>query len=287
MSLTAQQRAQWMLSYWQSMAMSSAQYAAWMVNENAGNVSAIAVAQKIAEAQRTMKLLVAECTSSPTTRLSAFAGNGLFEQALLLEDGRLTGVVLSAARAGRVDTFTLAALMAGDRNLRPPRQIMLDMIYDAGTAGIFAIKEPSGMTSWIKSVNAAGIACSGTIKGDPDAGPRAALLKILRDVAIPLELARSLKEAQTFEALIELLPGLTLPVDARRTLQALAASADGRITRQLAEANMGGLPLFPTGDGTQVMTLPADLAWWRRPGTWLVGAGGLITGGIAYGRARR
>lgn len=287
MSLTAQQRAQWMLSYWQSMALTSAQYAAWMAHEGQGQVSAVAVAQKIAEAQRTMKLLVEECTSSPTTRLSAFAGNGLFEQALLLEDGRLTGAVLTAARAGRVDTFTLAALMAGDRNLRPPRQIMLDMIYDAGAAGIFAIKDPSGVTSWLRSVNAAGIACSALIKGDPDGAARAAMLKILRDIAIPLELARSLKESRTFEALAELLTGSTFDTNTRRTLQALGASADGRITRALAEASIGSLPTFPTGDGVLAATLSADLAWWRRPGTWLVAGGGLIAGGLAHAKRTR
>lgn len=285
MSLTAQQRAQWMLSYWQSMAMTSAQAAAW--TSASGHTSGVLpMAQKIAEAQRTMKALVAECVSSPTTRIAAFAGNGLFEQALLLEDGRWTGAILSVARAGLVDVLTLQALLGGDRNLRPPRQIMLDMIYDAGTAGIFSTKDPSGMTSWLKSVHASGIASTACIKGDPDPGARAALLKILRDVAIPLDLARALKEARVFETLNELLPGSTFPVDARRTLQALAASADGRITRQLAEASMGQLPTFPTGDGAQAATLDAALAWWRRPGPWFVGGLSAIAGGIAHAKRR-
>jgi len=287
MSLTAQQRAQWMLSYWQSMALTSSQAEIIAGALAQGQtINDIPAAQKISEAQRTMKALVAECISSPTTRIAAFAANGLFEQALLLEDGRYTGAILGAARAGRVDFLTLQALLSGDRNLRPPRQIMLDMIYDAGTAGIFAIKDPSGVTSWLKSVHATGIASSACIKGDPDPGPRAALLKILRDVAIPLDLARELKEARVFETLNELLPSSTFDVNARRTLQALAASADGRVTKQLADATMGALPTFQTGDGAQAATLPADLAWWRRPGTWFVGGLSAIAGGIAYSKRR-
>lgn len=284
---TPQENAQILIEYWKSAALTSKQFEAF-ASSSGKLTGALGAAQQLARAMRTMKELISQATANPSVRITAFAGNGIFEQSILLEDGRLTGILLNAARAGQVDTFTLQALWNADHNLRTPRQIMLDGIYSAGTAGIFVIKDPSGMTSWLKSVHAAGIAILGAIKGDPDGAARAALLKLLRDVALPVELARALKTGRAFEALTELLPASPLSIDARRTIQVLGAEADARMTRDLAQLpDLGQLPAFPTGDGALASTLPPALAWYRRPGFWATGVLGILAGGAAAARAAR
>lgn len=288
--MTPEQNAQTLINYWKSAAMPTAEYNAFVaaITKGQGITISYERAVALAKAQLAMKELVQQATSSPAIRISAFARNGIFEQSLLLEDGRMTSIILAAARAGLLDMIALSPLVQADRNLRPPRQIMLDAIYSAGTAGIFSIKDPSGLTSWLRSVSAAGIAIIGAVKGDPDGGTRAALLKLLRDLAMPVELARALKEGRTFEALVELLPASPLPVEARKTIQVLGSEADARVSRELAQLpDLGALPSFPTGDGALAPTLPPAIAWYRRPVYWFVASGGLIAGGLAVGGKRR
>lgn len=274
-------------SYWRTAAMSASDFDA----VSKGKIVAVAAPKisALARAMRAMKELCKQATSSPAIRLEVFAKQSLFETALLVEDGRWTNVLLSHARRGELNVGAeLYHLIAADRNLRSPRQIMLDEIHAAGTAGIFSIKDPSGLTSWLLSVHAAGIAISGALKGDPDGRVRAALLRLLRDCAIPEELARALKTGRTFEALADKLAGETLPVDERRTIQALNNEADARVTRDLAQLpSFGELPAFPTGDGASAPTLPPATSWYSRPGTWITAALGLAAGGLAAGDRRR
>ena len=283
---TPAELAQIITSYWKSAALSSADYAAIMKWGGAlSNV--LSRVQSLAIAQRAMKQLVDISTSDPAVRLSVFAANGLFESALLVEDGRLTQIVLMHARNGDLDWISRMELMKGDAGFRSPRQIMLDGIYDAGTAGIFSIKDPSGLTSWLKSVHAAGIAISGAAQGDPDPAVRAALLRILRDAAIPEDLARQLKNARMFESTTERLIASPLPAMARAGIQTLVVEADARVTRDLARLpSLGELAGFPTGDGAIEATLPPALAWYRRPAVAGAALIGIVGGGVLARNSR-
>jgi hypothetical protein len=269
-------------SYWKSAAMTAQDFEAVAAGRLVG--SAPPRISALVRAIRAMKELCSQAARDPNVRLGAFAGSSIFETALLVEDGRWTRVLLEAARERSLGWTFEVELLTADQNLRSPRQIMLDSIHSAGTAGIFSIKDPSGLTSWLKSVHAGGIAITAALKGDPDGRVRAALLRLLRDCAIPEELARQLKTGRTFEGLAERLAGEALPVEERRVIQVLGSEADARVTRDLAELpTLGQLPAFPTGDGALAPTLPPAVAWYRRPGVWITSALGIVAGGVAAG----
>lgn len=283
---TPSELAQIITGYWKSAALSSAEHAQITKWGGAFDNQLVRV-KALANAQRAMKLLVDAAVTSPTVRLLVFAANGLFENALLVEDGRITHFVLQAARDGRLDITSQMEAIKGDARFRSPRQIMLDGIYAAGTAGIFSIKDPSGLTSWLKSVSAAGIAITGALAGDPDAAVRAALLRILRDCAIPEALARQLKNGAVFAAASERLISSTLPAAARGGIHTLAVEADARVTRDLARLpSLGELAGFPTGDGAIEPTFPAAIAWYRRPGPIGAAIVGTLVGGVLARNAR-
>jgi len=246
----------------------------------------------LAGAQGAMSRLIAAAAISPPVR-QAFAVNSIFETAMIVDQTRSD--VLMAQNAV-LFTYTGIEAVFGERyEHRTPRQLMLDGIYDVATGGWWGYKDPSGVTKWLRSVDVSAGAVAGTLKGDPSPDVRAAMLKILRDVAIPEYWASFLKTSRVFETLDSQLPttqwnkyDTIADLAARKVLQSLSASAQGRVEADLAQYAMTQLPTFPTGDGKQAATLPpAKTPWYRSLKTLSATAIGLVSGAYAAHRRSR
>lgn len=237
-------------------------------------------AGRLYAAMRAMKELCAASASNPYTRLNVFAASAVFETSLLGQDAVITQRILDAARARA--GIARATLMQADSKMRSPRQIMLDAIYSAGTGGLFSPQDASGLTSWLKSVDAASAAISSTIQADPEAGVRLSILQIIRDLAIPLKLAVLLKEQRTFEALASVLVSSGFTQQQRSALLEFSVDAQARVERTF----QASLPSFPTGDGALVQTLPPALPWYKQPMVAGISIVGAIVGGALGAKAR-
>lgn len=246
----------------------------------------------LAEAQEAMARLIAIAGVSPPAR-QAFAANSIFETAMVVDQTR-SDILMSQSAA--LLTYTgIEAVFGQKYEHRTPRQIMLDGIYDAATGGFWGVKDPAGVTPWLHSVDVSAGAVAGTLKGDPSPDVRAAMLKMLRDIAIPEYWASFLKTSRVFETLDSQLPATqwnkfdaVADLAARKVLQSLSASANGRIEAALAQNAMTQLPTFPTGDGKAAATLPpAKTPWYRNFKAMSATAIGLVSGAYAAHRRSR
>lgn len=243
----------------------------------------------LADAMIAMKELVATAAVNPHVRAQVFAASSVFEQALVGEGVDTTAKVFAAAPGGVAG----AILGAADYSRRPPRQIMLDGIWSAGVGGLFSPRDPSGVTSWLRSASVSAGAASGVIAGDPNPGVVAAALRIFRDLALPIIWLESASGFRAFEQLDSRLAttvwasGKVADLGARMTLKALSASAAGRVSSDLAALASLSVASFMTGDGMNVPTVPPKRKpWYRHPGVISAGVVGVIGGAVARARPR-
>lgn len=245
-------------------------------------------ATPLVHAMLAMKELVDQSSTNPSTRLEVFGKQAIFNAALFEYGGWVDQLIASARAQGGLP---FAFLAQGDRELRPPRQIMLDGIYRAGTGGLFSPKDPSGVTSWVYSETVASGALVGTLKGDPVPGVRAAALRIVRDLAIPEMWVTFFKDQAVFASVDETIKQADWSTGDRRTLTALSAGAAGRVDTELAKSAAGALPalpMFPTGDGSRVpTTLPPPKRWYQNGPMIASGVGGVIGGMMLKLHAKR
>lgn len=250
--------------------------------------SLIALARLYYAGATAMKELVRQAGDNTYTRNEVFAANSVFEQALTGEPWdvhhKFSSVPLAEATARE-----------GDRDVRPLRQIMLDGIYKAGAGGLFSPRDPSGVTSWLRSVDVSAGAVVATLKGDKVYGVVAVMAQIIRDLALPVFWLEALTNQQAFPALESRL--VTTPwfanqkadLAARVTLQGLAASASGRVATDLAKLAQAKLPTLPvpTGSGETAPTVPpVKKRWYQRGELWAAMSIGVIGGGAAATRPR-
>lgn len=231
---------------------------------------------------RAMKELVDQCANNQFTRTDVFARSSVFEQCLVADPA--SEVARRSLLA--VGAFTTATMLDADSGGRALREIMLDGIYKAGNGGFFSQKDPSGLTSWLNSVSVAAGGAAGVIVGDTNPGAVASLLKIIRDLALPVFWLSFLTNQRAFATLDSRLSttiwSSTQASDlaSRVTLKALSAAAAGRVSADLARLAQATLPVFPTGDGSNVATTPAPpKSWYRRGDIWGGIGVGLLTGG--------
>lgn len=289
---TPTENAQTLHAYWQSAHRALSDNEIAMVALASGEPL-----RRLAAAMRAMIELTEQAAYNPLAR-GRFAAEGVFEGALLVE---MTGYTDRLLRAAEGTSGARLLLEQADRKRRPPRQIMLDSIYAIGAGGVFFLPpDPSGATSWCKSVNVAGGALAGAIAGDPRPAVRASALRIVRDLALPADWivrpAGAVPGADAQRGRIELaimglldeLPTSHLGVSERSVLTSLGRAALARIESLVAaeEAQhvLAELPAFPTGDGGQVATFPPRGRWWRDPRVLAGGAIGLVIGGAVAAR---
>lgn len=247
----------------------------------------LALGKQLLEALAAMRELVAVASTNDEARRT-FAERGVFLRCLMLEPYGITdtflkpGAVEAAIGPMGLTWNKLAEHASGKAPAISPRQIMLDGIYAAAKGGLVSARSPSGMTSWINAAIPTGAAIATAIQEDPGEGPMAALLKILTDLAIPMEWVTILLGTNTFALAAERLQTVAWSADARKAVHGLAASAAGRArTAAAAVFDPNTLPKFQTGDGTPTPTLPpAAKPWYDRGEFW-----GAILAGIAGGAA--
>lgn len=232
-----------------------------------------------------MKELISQAANNPTVRETVFADNSLFERALIDEPRNGMDAWLQSVRG--TSGAQVAQVISADRDMRPPRQIMLDGIHDTGVGGFFSAGDPSGISTWISTPTQAGDAIAGTISGDANPGARAAALQIVRDLAMPAEVITSLASSNAFASLDDQLSRSGWNIATRVVLQTLSAAAKGRIQADAAKALMAGLPTFPGANGAQVPTVPGHKPWYLNGPLLATGALGLIGGGAFAAHHRR
>lgn len=223
-------------------------------------------------AQVAMTELCDQAASDAGVR-AQFANAAVFETAMINDQLATAEIIMREGGAFRASSA-------------PPRQIMLDAIIAASTGGWWKDTDPSGVTSWLRSVDVAAGAFVGNMKTDPVAEVRAAGLRLVTDVAIPEFWLTFFKSQQLFESVEESLKTSSAPVATRMVLRALSASAQGRVERDLAKLpSFGQLAQFPTGDGSQAATVPAPRKPWYRDGrTLATGTFGLLIGAFVANR---
>lgn len=239
---------------------------------------------------RAMKELIEQCASNAFTRTDVFARSSVFEQCLAADPN----TELARRQLLGAGSFVTATMRDADSGGRALREIMLDGIYKAGNGGFFSQRDPSGLTSWVNSVSVAGGVAAGVLVGDTNPGSVAALLKIVRDLALPVFWLSFLTNQRVFATLDSRLPTTVWSstqasdLSARVTLQALNAAAAGRVATDLAKLASATLPTFLTGDGANAATTPAPAKpWYRRGDIWAGSAIGLVAGGAAAQSARK
>lgn len=252
-------------------------------------------ASRLYYASNAMTELMDQCAGNPYARANSFAANAIFETALLSEAIGVTDLLLADT-----SDYVYGAL----HGLKAPRQIMLEAIEKAGTGGLFSPGDPSGMTSWVKSVDVAGPAIVSTIKIDPSGAVTASALQIVRDLALPAEWLSLIKQEQTFETLNNRIPVTTWSSNTiadlalRTQLQGLSKAAAGRVGKDLAQLALsnGGVDLtklpkwgsFATPTQAQNLTTAVPPKPWYKSGQVLAGGFlGLLGGaGFAMHRSR-
>lgn len=240
-------------------------------------------------AARAMKELISQCGANTFTRTDVFARSSVFEQCLAADQSaeRIRNILLH--ESGPVNA---SIMLDGDSGARALREIMLDGIYQAGNGGFFSQKDPSGLTSWLNSVSVAAGAAAGVLHGDTNPGAVASLLKIVRDLALPMFWVTFFTNQRSFAILDSRLPttvwssNTVSDYSSRVTLKALSAAAAGRVATDLARYAQGTLPTFPTGTGDVPTTPAPPKAWYRRGEVWGLSAIGLV-GGAAAAQARK
>jgi len=241
---------------------------------NGGNVF------DLAHAMQAMKELVGQAANSADVRANVFADSSIFELALLDEPrGQTDSLIDSAQRGTSAAAGAVAALQIVDRDMRPPRQIMLDGIHDAAMGGLFSSADPSGLSSWISSPAQASDVIQGVIASDPSPGAKAAMLRVIRDLALPADVVRALAGSSAFASLDDQLSRSQWPTAIRVVLQTLSAAARGRIQGDAAKAALASLPTFGAGGFPTIPAPPVPV--WANPRAIAAGVLGLITGGIA------
>jgi len=243
--------------------------------------------QPLANAMRAMKELVKAAAMNPHVRAQVFAASSVFEQALVGEGTDTTTKVFAAARGG----VAAAILQVADADQRPPRQIMLDEIWNAGVGGLFSPSDRSGVTSWLHSASVSAGAINGAIAGDPNPGVVAAALRIFRDLALPVIWLESASSFRMFEQLDSRLAttvwshSQVADLASRLTLKALSASAAGRVGTDLAMLASLAVQSFLTGNGMNVPTVPPKRKpWYRHPGVISAGIVGIVGGAVMRAR---
>lgn len=201
----------------------------------------------------------------------------------------LEKALLPTSVARERDALIVADGMTWNRGPGEVRLILLRGIYDAATGGIWGAEDPSGITEWIRGEASGREAVISALGTDPDPKVRAALLKIVRDVALPASWFAPLLQDRLFERIAVQVKEADWSAAERRVVGSLAEQAAGRVGTELAKlatANLSALPGFVAGDGAKVPTVPPP----RKPAyksgwTWLGGVMGLI-GGAYYARRR-
>lgn len=239
---------------------------------------------------RAMKSLIEQCSNNVFTRAEVFARSSVFEQCLVADPN----TELARRKLLAAGWIIQRNMLEADSGGRALREIMLDGIYKAGNGGFFSSKDPSGLTSWLHSVSVAGGAAASVLIGDTNPGAVAALLKILRDLALPVFWLTFLTNQRAFATLDSRLPTTVwsstqaADLSSRVTLKALSAAASGRVATDLAKLAQATLPTFVTGDGANAPTTPPPAKpWYRRGNVWAGSAIGLVAGGAVAQSARK
>lgn len=226
---------------------------------------------RLASAIAAMKELIAQARGNPVVRTD-FANHEIFERALLLERVGTTDHTLEL-----VDNPIFGAVLSqADSDLRPPRQIMLDGIWEGATGGWFTASDASGTLSWLNSAQGSGNAMAETISSDQNPNVRIAALRLIRDLSIPVAWAKALQASNVFGLLAEQLPRSGWPQTTRVVLQALSELAEARISADLAKTATG---TFTMPDGTVEMVAEGKKTGAKSWGAIVVAATLSLVGG--------
>jgi hypothetical protein len=293
------ENAQTLLNYWKVSGDKAALDQFTFLNVNVNT----APAKLLYGAREAMKELVSQSQGNTYVRSTVFAAQNIFSTALLAEPAGYTDDLLKRSEGN------LARAIIGGST--PPRLIMLDGIYGAGTGGFFAAADPSGITSWLGSedVSLAGMAVA--ISTDVNPAVRAAALRIVGSLGLPARWVQrpptpantEPKPTQLEQAIKTLQATLSSsPWDqaTRKGLSDLAERALGRldslafvVAAAEAKASAAGgapfsaFPSFPTGNGASVATVPPAPKPWYRNGQ-VIGAGMIAAiGGAVYAKRQR
>lgn len=209
----------------------------------------------------------------------AFASSSMFERCMLNDNTKIEqNLRLMHAQAG------------GPSIGAPPRQILLDEMHASAIGHWWmgrADRDPSTITTWLRSADVAAGAFKAAMVTDPHAGGVAAGLRLVRDAALPAFWLTYLRANQFFETITERLKEAPWTVGERTTINALAAEAEGRVARDMAP-DLSALPSFVTGDGAVTPTVPpARLPWHKRGELWAALGIGLAAGGAVGLKPRR
>jgi hypothetical protein len=231
----------------------------------------------------------------------AIAQAGLFELAISVESIGETDELMQQ-RAER-DPACRGMLQAKSCDPRPPRLLMLTRVWEAGSGEALFQFVRVPVTEWLHSAQVAGTFMHTTITGDPNPSMRAIALKIVSDLAIPVEWLQEFKLQRTFETLADQLPrqqwspvaGTDLSI--RQNLQGLLAKAQGRVDAELAKTQLAqagdltqltsklssmGFTAPTTGNGQAALTAPAPpVIWYKNPKLISAGVLGLVGGLLA------
>jgi hypothetical protein len=240
-------------------------------------------------AVRAMKELAKQASDNEFTRTSVFAGSSVFEQAMAVDLGTEQALLLLQT-TDRVDA---QIMREGDSAVRSLREIMLDAIWKAGTGGWFSPKDPKGVTSWLhsESVSAAGVAS--VLIADTSPGAVGALLRLVRDLALPVFWLEFLTNQRAFATLDSRLAttvwsgSQTADLGARVTIKALSAAAAGRVGSDLARLAQMRLSQVPMGNGMDAATTPPPPKPWYQRGELIAGSAIGIVSGAAVANSRK
>lgn len=190
-----------------------------------------------------------------------------------------------------------------DAFVRPSLQLALfDGLHKIGVGGFWTSGDPAGLTPWLGTEGGSRYALEAALtdppRTPPGGGPSielapeviAALLRLLRDVALPVSWLAPLGRSDMFKRLEVRAASSTWPTSIRRMVLALVGQAQGRISTALAQIAAGSatFPSFPTGDGASVATTqPQPRPWYRQGLPWIGIAAGVVGGGAVASRLRR
>lgn len=257
---------------------------------------------KFVAAQEAMTRLV-QWSSIDLDVRAVFAGASIFETALLTEPVTNTSFFYETLSSPHAATAVDDGAMRVDFKPedQPPRLIMVNEIFDTATgAGWFsAPPDPAGLTTWLHSADVAVTAIARAINGDVLVAVRAALLGILAQATIPVQL-----ELQTIplpgarpnpspvaiavQHLADQIPSSPWPQNLRAGLAAQCQAVLTRFQTDAAVAASGGLMSLTLPDGTSTQVVSAPPRPWFREGRVIVaGVFGLLGGALLAGRWRK
>jgi hypothetical protein len=258
--------------------------------------------RRLYTAAMAMTELVAQCAANPYTRQTVWAESPIFSRALFNESTGYTDWLLknSGQLGNNVISATAQAMFSKFDN-KPPRLIMLEGIHKAATGGFFSASDPSGIASWLQATligsTLGGGGLAHAIGNDGHPYVRAAALKIVRDLAIPviwLDVllgapgavpgADRAQDGAIFKLKAEL-PVSGWDWATRVTLSALSDQAIARCLQIIKDQTTNTLMAYDVAGGTWPMSSPPAKRWYKRGDLLSAGAIGIMFGAAAHKRS--